>query len=414
MRANTDADPEYVTLHALDRLSPGEAAAAEAAIAEDSELAQQLREVEEIAAHVWHASSPLHSAPAEIWDHIESEIQGSSRISARTVLLALGWAAALTLLLVLIFQDRTPSSEPTLVQPSQPIKDRGEPGPSTLPPRSPTKSPIPERASTPKERQLRAQLQNLRDRLAKLERGSPNNPSQPTIIALHPPGADTTPNPKADNSHVVSLITAALSRDLQREKEEPVDLVIEQGWDPSLFREVRADKLIRHRTFLQATEDLDLKLANDGRFYDASSGFIWTPATDGASFLGQLGSADEDLSVFLQQPEKSEELVAVAPDAPRPSGYIIQDPVTNESTLIVDELPEQPEGGELLAVISHSDGTNEQIPLTPPSGPDMDTTGFFALGPGFGGDATLEFSHILPDGTSRVLLSTGTNSPADN
>lgn len=410
-------DPESITLHALDRLSPTDAHEAEAAVAQDPELARQLREVEDIAAHLWHASSPLHSAPAEIWDGIAEQIKESpSQKRVVSLPLALvGWAAALVLLLVLAFQPAPAPPTPTTTAPSEGDSNDGQDvriaNPSSRPPRSIGPGPGPER-SLASPQKLRAQLHRLKEQLARYENTSKG--SRPTIVSLHPPGTKSRPNPQDSNTRVISLITEALAHDLRRRNEVEVDLVIEQGWDSDLLREATDDMVLRHRSFLEATADLELLTSEDGRFYDPATEFLWTPAEDGGGFLGQRASADLDLGAFVesivspdQDPGEGDPILANNDDDPQ--GYLVEDPLTHETTLLVDKIPPQPPGSELIARVENANGDIQEIPVTPTAGdsPTDGTLGLLTvpLPPGFTAGMGFEFTSRHPDGTNQVILS---------
>ena len=403
---------ESITLRALDRLPPAEAREAEAAIAENPELARQLREVEDIAAHLWHAASPLHSAPAEIWENIEREIQPSPRRNAsatlRNVTLALGWAAALVLLLVLLLRgepsSRTDPPRETS-RPADPLTPKPH-APRGLP--LPPKSPEQDRSLSPAERRLRAQLHDLRERLARFEEDPDSTATRPRIVPLHPPGISPPGDDNRAGAHVLSLITSALANDLRRRQERATDLVIEQGWKPDLFLDAPPDTLIRHRSFLGAAEKLEFLIADDGRYYDPASGFVWSPAEDGGGYLGRRADPDLDLALFFP-PEPSDEAPPrdplVAQDDPDPRGYLIEDPTTREATLIVEELPAQPPGSALLGQFFSANGSSIEYHLTALQAPGGVTAVPIPREANVTNSTSFNFVTRRPDGTTQVILS---------
>lgn len=410
-------DPESITLHALDRLSPTDAHEAEAAVAQDPELARQLREVEDIAAHLWHASSPLHSAPAEIWDSISEEIKGSplkKRVVPLPVALV-GWAAALVLLAVLLFRDTpenhspSPSGSTIAEDTDERVHDDGRPK-ARVPRSVNPPDPGPERSPASPQK-LRDQLRRLKERLAHYEKTSKG--TRPNIVSLHPPGSSTRRNPKESNTRVISLITEALARDLQRKNEVEVDLVIEQGWDSDLLKEATDEMVLRHRSFLDATADLELLTSEDGRFYDPATEFLWTPAEDGGGYLGQRAGEELDLTAFVESivtpdpdPDPEDPILAANDD---PQGYLVEDPITQETTLLVEKIPPQPPGSELIARVHNANGEVREIAVTPtaPSANPDGALDFLTvpLPPGFSAGVDFEFVATHPDGTNEVILS---------
>ena len=314
-----------IPLAALGRLSKAEALELEAAIAEDPQLAAELREHEEIIAGLWHSAAPLQTMPRSAWGELQERLHKSKMDTPETSphfskwLGALGWAAALVLGIFLWTGEKsTPRESSQAIEPGE--------GKTITKTRIIDSNP----GATEAERAVRERLRKVQEKLttALAERDSATLASQ--VIELYPPGESPVDSPEVRSQRLLKLLTEALGHNLQKLDEESVSLIIEEGWLNIALQSLPADATIRHRAFpIENFDDYELLRSPEGEFFDPSSNFIWKPAPDGGGYLGSLAPEDMDLSNFTNTPE-IKEVEDPAPtdtrlaDLPQPSGYLVR------------------------------------------------------------------------------------------
>jgi len=322
---NSEKINNDIPLAALGRLSKSEELGLEAALAEDPQLAAELREQEEIITGLWHSAAPLQTMPRAAWGELQERLHDSktsprkSPLQVTRWLGGLGWAAALTFgILLLNKQDPTPQEHTQKNTPenSQTISETriidSYPG------------------DTEAERKVRERLRKDQQKLATAlaERDSATLSSQ--VIELYRPGESAIESPEVRSQRLLKLLTAALGHDLQKHDEEPVTLIIEEGWLDLALQSLPDDAKIRHRTFpSDRFGDFNLLRSPDGEFFDPVTKFLWKPAPDGGGYLGALAPEDHDLSDFseapeikeLEDPASSESLLA---DSSQAHGYLVR------------------------------------------------------------------------------------------
>ncbi|GHC45623.1 hypothetical protein [Roseibacillus persicicus] len=397
---------EEVTLGALGRLPARDRAEVEALVAEDRALAEQFCETEKLAIDLWQASSPLKSAPEELWSDIEAALTpNSSRFHRYSLPLSatLGWAAALVFA-VLFFWPSPVESEKSF-----PLVGNGKSSPN---PRVTVQSREPKSAGGTLERdnrRLREQLMALQEQLGQQQ--TANRIASKKILILQAPGSESSPSPAEREARLLSLLAKALQEDLLRREEDPVDLVIEKGWNPEVFAG-KEDLLIRHRDFLGATAGQELMIAPNGDYYDPNSHFLWSPAEDGGGYLGRAAGKNLDLSPFDWMPptETGQESLWAAegesPDRSEPvEGYVIEDEESGEATLILEDLPSEAAEGRLFARFISDDGFLTQQSIEASLLGNSSVASFSLGGVNFSQGFTL--GATLPDGGERILMESG-------
>lgn len=404
-----------ITLRALDRLSPNEAHELESELANNPALAAELRATEDTIAAVWHAASPLRSAPPEALNYIHGKLHPvRSRPGLPFTLAALGWAAAIVLAFLLFIR---PQSAPPIAS----IKETPSPVPPSvssppgIPPRPETQAPQP-------DRQLET-IRRLRQELVTLHAQR----SGPRIRELRAPGDTAGSLPGDRNRALLDLLIAALADNLARHSESPATLVVEDGWLDSDFANLPEDGVIRHRSFpAENFADFGLLRSPQGDFYDPASGLLWALAEDGGGYLGRPAPGDLDLTLFDATPAVLPKFDNESPQTPSPqksspSGYLVQSEMEGNATIIIGNLPTN---GTVPELVASTDGGRTTSPLISTGmWPGANGTGFASFSTGAGmrnlghvgnssanGGALINLSILQrqPDGTYTTLL---TDSP---
>jgi len=335
--------PEKITheipLAALGRLSKSEEIELEAALADDPQLAAELREHEEIITSLWHSSAPLQTMPRSAWGELqkrlhESNARPSCPASQFTKWFgALGWAAAFALALFLWSNKNTSIKESTWAQ---------QPDPEDTQTVKRTRVVGSHSNVSEAERNTRLRLSQMREQLATAlaERDSATLASQ--VIELYAPGESDFDSPEVRSRRLLDLLTEALGRDLQKLDEESVSLIIEEGWLDVALQSLPEDAKIRHRTFpTDNFGEFDLLRSPKGEYFDPTSNFLWKPAPDGGGYLGTLAPADLDLSQFIEageieeseDPSPTETLIA---DVPEARGYLVRNEAGGSPSFVLN------------------------------------------------------------------------------
>lgn len=362
---------KHITLRALDRLSPAEARDLESGLAGNPALAAELRATEDTIAAVWHAASPLRSAPPEALDYIHAKLHPARRLPGLPLALAaFGWAAAIILTVFLFIRPQT----------ATPAASIGK-SEITVPPSASSPSAIPlgsaEKVTRPDDQQ--ETIRRLRQELVTLRALK----SGPRFRELRAPGHASNTPPADRNRAMLDLLIAALADNLARPGESPATLVVD-GWLGTDFAGLPEGEVIRHRSFPAGNfTDYGLLRSSGGDFYDPASGLLWTPAQDGGGYLGSQAPAGLDLTLFESDPAVLPNPGTEAPQAPSPnktspSGYLVQSDTDGGATIIIGNLPTD---GTVPELIASTDGGRTNSPLT--------STGIW---PGVNGTAFASFS----------------------
>ncbi len=404
-----------ITLRALDRLSPNEARELESELANNPALAAELRATEDAITAVWHAASPLRSAPPEALNFIHEKLHPvRNRPGLPFTLAALGWAAAVGLAFLLFIRPQTAPPIASTRETSSPVPPFVS-SPQGIPPRPETQAPRPDR-QLETIRHLRQELVALRARK-----------SGPRIRELRAPGDTASSLPGDRNRALIDLLTAALADNLARHSESPATLVVEEGWLGSDFADLPEDGVIRHRSFpAENFSDFGLLRSAEGDFYDPAAGLLWTPAQDGGGYLGRPAPGDLDLTHFGAAPDDSPIVDPESPQTPSPekaspSGYLVQSEKDGSATIIIGNLPID---GTVPELVASTDGGLTTSPLTSTGiWPGTNGTGFASFSTSTGmrnlghvgntsanGGTLIDFSILQrkPDGTYTTIL---TDSP---
>ena len=444
---------EKITLRALDRLPPAVAHDLDSELAQNPELSAELRATEDAIAAVWHAASPLRSAPPEALAAIHKKLHPvRSRPALPIALASLGWAAAIALAFV---QFTRPSTSPAPATSAPTIAAENPTPEPSFQPLSRDIAPRPKRPRIEPDPQLET-IRQLRHELIALRARK----SGPRIRQLHAPGSPPSTNPDERNRALIELLTAALTNNLARHIETPATLVVEDGWLGADFANLPEDGIIRHRAFpADHFSDYGLLRSEDGSFYDPASGLLWTPAQDGGGYLGRVAPTDLDLAFFDATPpappivdpaspaeikdnpsghlgqvaptdhavpslDKSTPpappIVAPAPPAEikaSPSGYLVQSEEGDSATIIIENLPNDGVTPQLFATTDGGLTTTPLIPTGIWTGSSNLSVGSFSVrddsghtlgqsSSGGGTLITLEFIQRRLDGTYTTILTT--------
>lgn len=332
-------DREDAVARALDLLPEDDPARSDPRLLRDPELAEEARLARETATDVWLAVSPLRAAPPAVLDEVMARI-GVSRMpvrrrSAVKWLAVGGWAAALTLAAAWWLRGGTmerPAGERIVRIPAE-----SSPSPVPVPP---VRSGVPRVMESPGN-SLREEAARLRAALAAERTGSG---FRPQVISLRSPSAEPR-DPEEDRDRLLSVLANALRTALEVRSGAPGDpasLVIERGWLPEGFV-VPGDGVIRHRNFPERDwVDLGLLRSDEGSYYDPGSGLVWKPDDEGRGFVGRPATETDDLSVFRWSDESG--FPSLVSNESQPEGFVIADPASGTSQLILDGLPTPPEG----------------------------------------------------------------------
>ncbi len=348
------------TARALNLLPPDDTARSDPRLLRDPALAEEARLTRETAAAVWLAVSPLRVAPPDLLQTVMAEIHPLAAAPSRkprrylTWLAASGWAAAAAIAISLWPEPlTTPPPRATHTTAREPL---------TRPAESLEKpSPVPVPAS--RDAHLRDQIVRLQKRLAILR----DDPTQqtPRVMSLTAPGAVHRTQEEAQQ-RVHSILTNALRSALEAASATPSDpasLVIERGWLPGGLTVPEDGGVIRHRHFPeQAWQELGLSRSANGDYYDASSSTVWSADPEGRGFIGRKITGEDDVARFTKEPEPK---TAPVKTRAAPEGFIIENPVDRTTEIFVENVPDLPEGKQLIVRLTDEAGLITDIPLEP-------------------------------------------------
>jgi hypothetical protein len=165
------------------------------------------------------------------------------------------------------------------------------------------------------------------------------------------------------NQRLSSALVEALKNSLQAESGAPQDaasLVIQRGWLPEGLVAPENGKAIRHLNFPEeAWQEHQLLRADDGSYLDPARQIVWTRDGDGRAFEGRKVTEETDIAAY-KVPEESGENTAVASLGPRtaPEGFVIEDPVTHQAEVVIDQVPAPAEGNQHQIVWQDASGAS--------------------------------------------------------
>jgi hypothetical protein len=334
MKTTDQAD---ATAHALDLLPPTDPARSDPALRRNPALVEEGRATRELAADVWLSVSPLRTAPPGVLAAVMEKIgpaAGSQAGPGRRWLpwvAASGWAAAAAL--ALVWWAWPPSGESPNGTDDK-VRSAAGGNPEAVAP--PNSGPRPDR-----EVALRREIQRLQARLAKQWHEPGATGTTPRVMALRAPGG-VRRSSEETRVRVNALLTEALRSALEAERgstDDPVALVIERGWPVGGLAVPGDDGLVRHRNFPELSwRELGLLRSEAGEYYDPANSLIWSADPRGRGFLGRQRMAADDLAGFSAEPTPdgaADSGLAVS----SPEGFLIEDPLTGTTQVILDQLP---------------------------------------------------------------------------
>jgi hypothetical protein len=345
------------TARALNLLPPGDPASSDPRLARDSQLVEEAKRARETAAAVWLAVSPLRVAPPEVLQEVMREIRSAETRPPHTAhrslswLAASGWAAAAAVAIWLWPADQPPTNSlETFKNPADsPADIPAAVAPSATPPA--------------RDARLRKEIARLQDRIASL-RDDPVRPT-PRVMSLSAPGAIRRTEDES-RQYLQRLLTDALRSALEASSgapSDPASLVIERGWLPGGLPVPADGGMIRHRNFPeQDWQELGLSRTDERNYYDAASQTVWSPDPNGRGFIGRTISPEDDLANFTKEPERN-----TTPPKPEatPEGFVIESPVEKTTEIFVENLPEIPQGKQLVLQTTDAAGVITTTPLAP-------------------------------------------------
>ncbi|MCW1922973.1 hypothetical protein OKA05_10455 [Luteolibacter arcticus] len=358
---------EDATAKALDLLPHDDAARSDPRLVRDAKCLEEIRAVQEVAADVWLAASPLCAAPPDVLSLLMSKVDARTPLARRHTrffpwLAASGWvAAAITFLLWP--RDGEKASPVATVDPpvflSQQV--RPEVAASPITPLLP-----PDRRVIPNDRRMREELLRAQAQVASLdERGAFD---APRVLGLHSPDA-LLPEPDEMQRRVVGALADALSSLLEMESGsagDPARFVLKRGWVPEGLS-LAEGEFIRHLNFPpNAVEEYGLLVSEDGAYFDEEREMIWFPDENGRGYLGRMMTADDNINAFYVPDEKTLAANSVALRT-QPEGYVIEDPASNTAKVLIDQVPPPAAGFEQVVIWTDAEGNEGRLSVENPA-----------------------------------------------
>jgi hypothetical protein len=336
-------DREDAVARALDILPPGDPAASDPRLLRDPALLEEARAAREAAADVWLAVSPLRAAPPDVLHSVMDKIglpQAASperKLKLAPLLAASGWAAAAAVAICLwprgqqlqnpgsVVIHETPPTKSSLRDSESPVARSVSAGPG----------------ATPQQREI----ERLRKRVAALREVEAS--AAPRIMSLTAPGVPRR-TPEETNKRLSSALISALKNTLEAESGAPGDpaaLVIQRGWLPEGLVAPEDGKAIRHLNFPEESwQENQLLRAADGSYLDPARQIVWTREGSGSTFVGRKTTEETDLAAY-KQPEETQTVAAVTTRT-EPEGFVIEDPLTHQAEVVIDQVPPPAAGNQ--------------------------------------------------------------------
>ncbi len=341
----TKPDREDAVARALDILPTGDPSASDPRLLRDPALQEEARAAREAAADVWLAVSPLRAAPPDVLHSVMDKIglpqaaMPERRIRIAPLLAASGWAAAAAIAFCL-WPHRPSSQTPVIVaEPPAPASKSSDRD------RRATVSAAPGRAPALEDHRLEQEVARLKKRFAAFRESE--SAIAPRVMSLSAPGTSRK-TPEETRQRVRAALSGGLRSSMEIESGAPSDpaaLVIERGYLPDGLGAPDEGTILRHRNFPQESwEELGLMRSDDGAYYDPSRHLLWTREPSGTSFVGKKVDKDADLSAYKPPDEIAS--VTKAPYRAEPEGFVIEDPMTNQAEVMIDQVPPPAEGNE--------------------------------------------------------------------
>ena len=366
---------EDATAKALDILPHDDPARSDPRLVRDAKCLEEIRAIQETAADVWLATSPLRAAPPEVLSSLMSKVESRTPLAHRNVkffpwLAASGWIAAAVTFMLWPRDGEKASAVAEVTAPIYlPLKAPRDGATASTGQKSGVELPaLPDRRFVPNERRVREELQRLQAQMNSLEEDGAF--SAPRVLGLHSPNV-LQPEPEETQRRVVSALADALSSLLELERGgtgDPARLVLQRGWLPENFT-LSEGEYIRHLNFPSNAADLyGLMVSADGAYYDEARGMIWSPDENGRGYLGRRATSDDNLSMFHVPDDSAlaanDQVMAVHTE---PEGFVIEDPVSNTAKVLIDQVPAPAAGYEQVVIWTDAEGKEGRIPVQNPS-----------------------------------------------
>jgi hypothetical protein len=179
-------------------------------------------------------------------------------------------------------------------------------------------------------------------------------------MALLAPGGARR-SPEEARARVNALLIDALRSALEVERSptnDPVALVIERGWPPGGLAVPNEADRVRHRNFPESSwRELGLLRSEAGDYFDPLHDLIWSPDPEGRGFLGRKRTAADDLAGFSAEPS-----IEGTPEKGLarsvPEGFLIEDPLSGTTQVVLDQLP--PQAADTETVVRWTAGSGPQ------------------------------------------------------
>jgi hypothetical protein len=403
----TRPDREDAVARALDILPPGDPAASDPRLLRDPALLEEARAAREAAADVWLAVSPLRAAPPDVLHSVMDKIglpqavAPERKLKVAPLLAASGWAAAAAIAICL-WPHGQQVQDPgrVAVQETPTVKS------TTRDPESPAL-----RSSTtgPQSARQNNEIERLRKRVAALREIEAS--ATPRIMSLTAPGVPRR-SPEETNQRLSSALVAALKNTLELESGAPGDpatLVIQRGWLPEGLTAPEEGKAIRHLNFPEDSwQENQLLRAADGSYLDPARQIVWTREGSGTTFVGRKTTEQTDIAAY-KQPEEADAIVAVTTRT-EPEGFVIEDPLTNQAEVVIDQVPPPAEGNQHKIIWYDASGASGTIPVNSLASPGVNAP--FSVSQGSyhsnnrGGASVNHSASVTPLSAAGMLLFT--------
>ena len=362
---------EDATAKALDLLPHDDAARSDPRLVRDAKCLEEIRAVQEAAADVWLAASPLRAAPPEVLSSLMSKVETRTPLAHRNVkffpwLAASGWAAAAIAFLLWPRDGEKAGAvarvDPPIYLPPHPSQSEVATGPSEadgLPA-------LPKRHEISRDRRMREELLRLQAQVNSLvEQGALD---APRVLGLHSPNS-LQPGPEETHRRVTTALADALAALLELESGAPGDparMVLQRGWLPEGLR-LSEGEYIRHLNFpAAAADELGLLVSEDGAYYDRAKDMIWYQDESGRGYLGRKATPEDDLTAYHVPGRDALALNQAAAPSTEPEGFLIEDPESNTAKVLIDQVPPPAPGYEQVVVWTDAAGNEAKIPVQNP------------------------------------------------
>jgi hypothetical protein len=89
---------------------------------------------------------------------------------------------------------------------------------------------------------------------------------------------------------------------------------------------------------------------------------VWTREGTSGTFIGRKTTEETDIAAY-KQPEETDQTVAAAATRTEPEGFVIENPITGQAEIVIDQMPEPAEGNQHKIIWCDASGASGTIPV---------------------------------------------------